>query len=286
MKKIDINQKVRDLNVKLPDIESFWRLGDLTALRQNSEGKYYRANYERGILLYALVAHFKPTTILEFGTGRGYGSFCMARSLVDHNLPGKIYTVDKRSKNKKEVWPINLGKGEETQNLSWEEVWTSRIDKSWLDRIQLLTGDTPAVLSKWKKMGNPNVDFSFIDAGHDYDSVKHDYYSVLDIASSQFAVLFDDYVPKPGFGIQKLIDEEVEPVFNAECVVTDRRWNASAASSLVAENGMVLISTRDKKPAAEGPVSSEKRSQFLSTYRKKRALVSLIKNPLRKLVGR
>jgi hypothetical protein len=90
--------------------------------------------------------------------------------------------VDKRSKNKKEVWPINLGKGEETQNLSWEEVWTSRIDKSWLDRIQLLTGDTPAVLSKWKKMGNPNVDFSFIDAGHDYDSVKHDYYSVLDIA--------------------------------------------------------------------------------------------------------
>jgi hypothetical protein len=165
-------------------------------------------------------------------------------------------------------------------------VWTSRIDKSWLDRIQLLTGDTPAVLSKWKKMGNPNVDFSFIDAGHDYDSVKHDYYSVLDIASSQFAVLFDDYVPKPGFGIQKLIDEEVEPVFNAECVVTDRRWNASAASSLVAENGMVLISTRDKKPAAEGPVSSEKRSQFLSTYRKKRALVSLIKNPLRKLVGR
>jgi predicted O-methyltransferase YrrM len=90
----------------------------LTALRQNSEGKYYRANYERGILLYALVAHFKPTTILEFGTGRGYGSFCMARSLVDHNLPGKIYTMDKRSKNKKEVWPINLGKGEETQNLS------------------------------------------------------------------------------------------------------------------------------------------------------------------------
>ena len=73
-----VREFVQSLDVELPPIEKFWTLGDATALRVRQDGTFFRSNYERGILLYALVAKHRPNTVLEFGTGRGYGSLCMA----------------------------------------------------------------------------------------------------------------------------------------------------------------------------------------------------------------
>ncbi len=88
-----VKEFVETLEVEIPPVESFWKLGDATALRQRADGSFFRANYERGILLYALVAKQRPTCVLEFGTGRGYGCLCMAWAMCDYGIRGLINRV-------------------------------------------------------------------------------------------------------------------------------------------------------------------------------------------------
>ena len=90
MRSLYIKDKISELGVTLPSAESFWGTGDLTALRHNNDVGFYRSNYERGLLVYALVAAHRPKVVLEFGTGRGYGSLCMARAFVEHDIEGTI----------------------------------------------------------------------------------------------------------------------------------------------------------------------------------------------------
>lgn len=42
---------------------------------------------------------------------------------------------------------------------------------------------------------------TFIDGGHGYETVRHNFYSTLEVATDRFGILFDDYAPVPGFGI-------------------------------------------------------------------------------------
>jgi predicted O-methyltransferase YrrM len=240
--RINIKEKIKSLNVSLPPVETFWKMGDLTALRQDSSGRFYRANYERGLLLYALVAKFRPQVILEFGTGRGYGALCMARAMVENNIPGQIYSIDKRSYHDREPWILDEGKGGTVRPLSWQEVWPQHFPAEWLNRIKLLNGRSENVIREWSRKNYPSIDFAFIDAGHDYLSVKHDFYSVLENAQEKCGILFDDYVSKPGFGIQKLIDEEISPHHDVECVVTDRQWQGSEHEfSATQDYGMIWL---------------------------------------------
>ena len=100
MKEISIEEKINETVVTLPETASFFKTGDLTALRKNSNKNFYRSNYLRGLLLYSLVTKYKPKTILEFGTGRGFGALSMARAIIDSNLDSNIYTIDYRRFNK------------------------------------------------------------------------------------------------------------------------------------------------------------------------------------------
>ena len=102
----EVTDFVNSLVSDLPSIERFWRLGDLTALRQDRSGRFYRSNYERGILLYALTAKHRPQTVLEFGTGRGYGCLCMAWAMEDHGISGRIYTIDMVPQDEEFRWRL------------------------------------------------------------------------------------------------------------------------------------------------------------------------------------
>src|SRR5690348_10880800 len=86
---VDVKDKVRTLVTSHPAWDVFVRLGDLTKLRAESGG-FRRVNYESGVLLYALVRHFRPRTILEIGTGRGFGAFAMAMALEDMGGDGEV----------------------------------------------------------------------------------------------------------------------------------------------------------------------------------------------------
>ena len=121
-------------------------------------------------------------------------------------------------------------------------------------------------MSRWR---GPRVELAFIDGGHGYNAVRHDFYSVLDVAADRFGILFDDYAPRPGFGVQRLVDEEMAPHFEAELIYTDRRWPGGERATLKdPEYGMVWVHSDSlRKPVAE-VYPMEARRAFLRRYRR------------------
>ena len=121
-------------------------------------------------------------------------------------------------------------------------------------------------MSRWR---GPRVELAFIDAGHSYNAVRHDFYSVLDVAADRFGILFDDYAPKPGFGVQCLIDEEVAPYFEAELIYTDRRWPGGERAGLNdPEYGMVWVHSDSLRMLVAEAHPPEARQGLLRRYRR------------------
>lgn len=266
LKTTNISDFVAQLNVELPPVERFWGLGDLTALRRDEDGRYYRANYERGILVYALVAKHRPQTFLEFGTGRGYGCLCAAWAMADNDIDGRVYTLDMVSPSETFAWAIDRGDGPRVEHLSRRQIWPQAAPADWLSRVCELTGFSGQVMRSWQ---GPPVELAFIDAGHGYKHVRHDFYSVLDVAADRFGILFDDYAPKPGFGVQRLIDQEVAPYSDASLIYTDRRWPGGERAALKAPGyGMVWVQSGAPSSAKSGAHLTESRRAFLRRYRR------------------
>lgn len=282
MRSSDVVAFVGRLGQVLPPVEEFFRLGDLTGLRRDESGRFYRANYERGILLYALVAAYRPRTLLEFGTGRGYGCLCAARAMADQGIDGRVFTIDMVGDDEAFEWPIDEGAGPRVARLCRSEVWARAVPAEWRRRIEPLRGRTGQVMRRWP---GPPVECAFIDAGHGYASVRHDFYSLLGVAAERFGILFDDYAPTLGFGVQQLVDEEVAEAFGAELVYTDRRWPGGERAGLADPvYGMVWAhSDGMPRPLAEACPSGE-RDRFLRAYRRREAWPAL-KRRARVFVG-
>jgi hypothetical protein len=250
MRRIYVRPFVEAFSVDLPPVEEFWKLGDLTALRRDGTGACYRANYERGILLYALVARYRPTQVLEFGTGRGYGSLCMAWSMKDHAIPGRVLTIDMVPQHQPFPWLIDRrdGSGPLIEQLSRDTVWRKHAPESWLGRIVTLSGSSFSIMGSYKA---GKIDMAFVDGGHDYRTVRHDFYSILEFASPRFGILYDDYAPTAGFGVQKLIDKEISPYLDPTLIYVDRCWYASGTSTTAdpmsadPDYGMVWVHSDD-----------------------------------------
>ena len=268
MRTIDIKDKIAILGVEIPSFDSFLQIGDLTALRQDSNGEFYRSNYERGLLLYSLVAKQRPRVILEFGTGRGYGAVCMARALAENGIDGSVYTIDQRRYNEKQFWVLDDGNGPRLESLAWSDVWPNHFPASWLERIHCLNGLSVDVMRRWKVAGLPEIEFTYIDGGHDYATVKHDFYSMLRVAAPSFQVLFDDYAQKPGFGVCRLIDAEIAPAFQTELIWSDRRWyGAEREHHKTADYGMVIIESSRVNAPLHRSYPRAKVGAYLSLYR-------------------
>lgn len=51
----------------------------------------------------------------------------------------------------------------------------------------------------------------FIDGGHDYETVRHDFAAALAVAAPGCAFLLDDYTARRGYGVRRFVDGEVRP---------------------------------------------------------------------------
>ena len=273
MRTTSVSQKILALNCSLPGQEWFNRVGDLTALRGSEANGFYRSNYDRGPLLYSLIAAHRPTTVLEFGTGRGYGTACMARAMVDHAIDGQIFTVDVLAFSDPQTWPIDRGSGPAVETLSAEDVWDRYFETAWLDRITRLTGDSGIVVDEWEQSDLPKPDFGFIDAGHRYEEVRHDFYTFLSVCASHPVILFDDYSTRHDFGVKRLIDSEVIPVFDIELIRTEWRSDDPTGKDGKELQGMALIESLNAQNAVPWEPSSETvKRQLISSRRRLRIL--------------
>lgn len=173
-------------------------IGKLTGLKEEA-GRYFPANFERGLLLREMVRRRRPKRILELGTGRGLGILCMADQICSLDYPADLISVDIIPPATRQNWPICVEGRNSSDSLSIEEVW-SRHFPALKPLVTLRTGATTAALPALAKEGS-KFDLIFIDAGHDVYSVFHDFaYSCL-LLSEQGEILMDDFAPTEPFGL-------------------------------------------------------------------------------------
>ena len=173
-------------------------IGKLTGLREKA-GRYYPANFERGLLLREIVRRRRPQRILELGTGRGLGILCMADQVRALDYHAELVSVDIIPPDTRQHWPIFLDGQYSSQSRSIEEIWSQSFPELKA-LVTLRTGATSAVLPALVKEGR-NFDFIFVDAGHDVYSVFHDFAYCVLLLAERGEILMDDFAPMEPFGL-------------------------------------------------------------------------------------
>jgi predicted O-methyltransferase YrrM len=278
MKKLDAKEFVNSLNVTVPSEEELNKFSDSWgALHQNSQGKVERHVYERGLYLYALVAKYKPKNILEIGTGGCYSAMCMAWAMEDHNIDGTIFTMDRFPPDKilKRFVDNNDGHGVHIENLSNNEALQTKADPNLARHIKIITGYSGEAFSKNKI---PKVDFVLIDGGHHYEAVRHDFYSVLDVAGEQCGIIFDDYIDRPHYGVKKFVDEEI--LENFETYLINNGEITIKPDGTKSDHGAIWIQLESSSKPLDELFLKKKCKEIISKYRR---YESLIVKPRQKL---
>ncbi|MBE9039449.1 class I SAM-dependent methyltransferase [Oscillatoriales cyanobacterium LEGE 11467] len=106
----------------------------------------------------------EDATIVEIGSFRGRSTVAMAYACV--GTKRKIYCID----------PWNF-KGSKSFPENMFEIWTENIKRNGLDSyVTPLKGYSRDILSRWPELaGNQQIDFIFIDGGHEYEDVLPDF---------------------------------------------------------------------------------------------------------------
>lgn len=177
-------------------------IGLITALKKY-ETNYFATNLERGLLLRRLIVQRKPRRILEIGTGRGFGTICMADCAEDKNLSCEITTIDVIDKSTPQTWPRKEGGIMHDNSASLQSVWDHNFP-GLSTRISFLTGESSALLEQLSREGK-RFDLVFIDAGHDVLSVFGDLAASSNILEATGCILMDDFAPLESFGLATCI---------------------------------------------------------------------------------
>ena len=275
---VKIEQFIDSLDVKTPPKEKFLELTHIFPISPQLNFPKQIPNYERGILLYSLIAKYKPKNVLEIGTAEGYSALCMAWAMTDYNINGKIFTIDPKPFDvpveRNVTWEDNPK--HDTVMLSRRELWNKFADKEWIKKIEVLTGFSGEVLQKNTKL--PKMDMGFIDGSHVYEAVVHDFYAFLEIASESFYLLFDDYVPNENDGVTKTIDEEVAPNFDIALIQTNAKEQRKESGESQDELYICWLDSESLKKPLREIYPKSKSEQIINKYLKREKRWKLRKN--------
>ena len=265
---VKIDQFINSLNVQVPSKENFLELTHIFPIYPKLESNPI-INYERGMLLYSLIAKYKPKNVLEFGTAEGYSALCMAWAMTDYDINGRIFTIDPKPFDIPVEREITWEKNPEhkTTLLSTKELWNKFAKEEWIKKIEVLTGFSGEILQKNAKV-LPKMDMGFIDGHHAYEAVIHDFYAFLQTASENFYLLFDDYNPDDSGDVTKVIDEEIVPNFDVTLIKTNAKKQRKEVNEL--ENQLYMCwleSSSLKKPLLE-IYPKPKSDQIITKYLK------------------
>ena len=268
MNSVKIEQFIDSLDIKIPPKEKFLELTHIFPISPQLNFAKQIPNYERGILLYSLIAKYKPKNVLEIGTAEGYSTLCMAWAMTDYNIDGKIFTIDPKPFDvpveRNVTWEDNPK--HDTVMLSRRELWNKFADKEWIKKIEVLTGFSGEVLQKNTKL--PKMDMGFIDGSHVYEAVVHDFYAFLEVASESFHLLFDDYVPNENDGVTKTIDEEVAPNFDIALIQTNAKEQRKESGESPDELYICWLDSESLKKPLREIYPKSKSEQIINKYLK------------------
>ena len=267
---IKIDEFIDSLNVQIPSKENFLQLTRIFPIYPQLKSDPI-INYERGILLYSLIAKYKPKNVLEIGTAEGYSALCMAWAMTDYDINGRIFTIDPKPFDvpiKREItWEENPK--HESIMLSTKELWNKFANKEWIKKIEVLTGFSGEILQK-KTKEFPKMDMGFIDGHHTYEAVIHDFYAFLQTASENFSLLFDDYSYHVDVNVSKAINEEIVPNFDVTPIITNAKQQRKEANTLALTHELVMcwIESRSLKKPLREIFPKSKSAQIINDYLK------------------
>ena len=263
MKKITFNDFLNSINFSNNQFNDFWELGNATSLSEETGGQ--KLEFYRGPLLYALICHLKPKQILEFGTGGGYSTLCMAKALVDSKIDGKIYTIDRVGNTEKisRYYQLPSDGKPQKNTISNSEIWEHVAPPEWIDKIIPIQGYSGVVMDKNQFK---NIDFCYVDGNHSYDGTKHDFLSFLKVASNNFAVLFDDYIDRDFYGVKEFIDREIESKFNSILIDTDPKKDLQQFVKKDPDYGMIFFDYKSNNSILKN-YNKKEMDLFLKQYR-------------------
>jgi len=188
-----------------------------TSLKQKGHGDFFLS----------LIKEKKPKTFLEIGVFHGV----TARNVCEllHKINGKEFNYigldlfEESIENKDEIIPsTNFSnplkyfyfKYIKRQNpYSIDAV--QDLLKKFKDNVHLIKGNSNKVL---KKIDMRKIDYVFLDGGHDYETVKNDLESCIEVINSNGTILCDDYNLSYAPGVKKAIDEYVR-LNNFKCEI-------------------------------------------------------------------
>jgi predicted O-methyltransferase YrrM len=178
MKTINIINKLKNLGFEINDLSlgDFDLIGEWCAKKQRSSdsdlyksvGAFFRPNYERGLLIYALIMEYDIKSFLEIGFGRGYSTLCAAMAMCD-NGGGSVTTIDPNFDQ------LHIDRLKQT------------FPKEWFDMITFISGYSQNYLFE----NDDDFDFIYVDGDHKYDAIKRDW----NLCEKRYnkIILFDDY---------------------------------------------------------------------------------------------
>ena len=79
--------------------------------------------------------------------------------------------------------------------------------KKFENNVHLIKGNSNKVL---KKINMSKIDYVFLDGGHEYETVKNDLNSCIEVVKKNGTILCDDYNLSYAPGVKKAIDEFVK----------------------------------------------------------------------------
>jgi len=264
-KKISIQEFILNLDVNLPEREKFLQLSRITPINPKRSENFV-INFERGMLLYALIAKIQPKTVLEIGTAEGYSTLCMAWAMSDYKINGKIFTVDPKPHDQpiERLVKIEQNDTSRKMNLSTKDLWEKFASQEWIEKIQVITGYSGEIL---KNKQFPEIEFCYIDGSHVYEAVKHDFFATLKLVSEKFNILFDDYIPDRHDGVTKIIDEEIVNVFDTTFIKTNTKDQIKKLKIDDEELIMCFIDSKSLKKPLWEIYEKNKIEEFLKRYR-------------------
>ena len=88
----------------------------------------------------------------------------------------------------------------------YSEIAVNDLLKKYKNNIQIITGNTNEIL---KNLNIHNIDYIFVDGGHDFETVKNDLFFCSKFIRKGGTILCDDYDLSQAPGVKKAIDEFV-----------------------------------------------------------------------------
>lgn len=172
--------------------------------------KKSKINYNHGRILYSVLKNYlhnykekkqdNNILILETGTARGFSAICMAKAINDTpEVVGKIITIDLLPTDIPMYWNIiDDHEKKKTRNELLSQ-WPKELSK-----IKFIKGKTNTVL---KKIKIERINFAFLDAEHEYNSVIDEYLFLKNKQKKDDIIFFDDVTPKKFPGVVQAINQ-------------------------------------------------------------------------------